>query len=129
MTLVHIIHPLHGDQDEGVSVRVRQVSPGHVHHLVVGRPCPAVVILSRNFNCLDMNEISYNHQRCGVCVVGVVMCGEVEDVAPHHLPHSGVRHDNLKPVVSAWVGHLGEAGLAAGTGGRHHLDNDQGHGK
>ena len=46
--MVYIIHPVHGDQDEGVSVGVREVSPGHVDHLAMGRAAPAVIILSQS---------------------------------------------------------------------------------
>ena len=49
--MVHIIHSIHSDQDEGVTVGVREVAPGHVDHLVMGRPAPAVIILSQSSLC------------------------------------------------------------------------------
>ena len=42
----------------------------------------------------------------------------MEDVGPGHLPQPGVSHRHIEPVVSAGVRDLGEAGLAAGAGGR-----------
>ena len=45
--MVHIIHPIHRDQEEGDAVCVREVTPGHVDHLVMGSPAPAMEILSQ----------------------------------------------------------------------------------
>ena len=46
--MVHIVHPIHGDEDEGDGVSVREVAPGHVDHLVMGRTTPAMEILSQS---------------------------------------------------------------------------------
>lgn len=136
--MVHVIHPVHGDQEEGDAVGVREVAPGHVDHLVMGSPAPAMVILSLRIKMLPVlgDKHGHHHQGCGLGVAGAVHGGQMEDVGPGHLPQHWVGHRHIEPVVSARMGDLGEAGLAPGAGGRPHThqghkeeERDQAHGQ
>ena len=73
--MVHIIHPVHGDQDEGVTVGVCEISPGHVNHLAVGCPTPAVIILSQSslywVHCVNITII----RGVGSVLLGLNMAG------------------------------------------------------
>ena len=99
---LHVVHALQGHVDEARLVHVGHLSPGPPGHLVVGPGGPAVVV---------------QDERDGVCVVGVVVGGEVEGVLPGDLAQPGVGDGDLEPVVVAGVRHSGRLRPTTSAGG------------
>ena len=98
----HVVHPSHRHVEEPGGVQVGHVPPGHVDHLVVETPTPAVVV---------------EDQGDGQGVGGVVLGGEVEAELPADVPLLWVRHQHCQPVVAPGAGLGGQLSPTAGAGG------------